>query len=59
MDEKAIFPSHLGLLRKISCTKTGENYLTSTTSKYFDTDVKMAIEQIELLGFFWTDEEYE
>lgn len=59
IDEKVIFPSHIGLLSKISCTKTGENYLTSTTSKYLDSDVKMAIEQIELLGFFWTDEDYE
>lgn len=59
IEEKVIFPSHLGLLKKISCTKTRENYLTSTTSKYLDSDVKMAIEQMELLGFFWTDEEYE
>lgn len=59
IDEKAIFPSHIGLLKKISCTKTGENYLTSMTSKYLDTDVKMAIEEIKLLGFFWTDEEYQ
>jgi hypothetical protein len=58
LEEKVIFPSHLGLLKKISCTKTGENYLTSNTSKYLDSDVKMAIEKIELLGFFWTDEEY-
>lgn len=55
---KKIFPSHLGLLKKISCTKTGENYLTSTTSKYLDKDVKMVIEQIDLLSFFWTDEKY-
>jgi hypothetical protein len=58
IEDKVIFPSHIGLLKKISCTKTGENYLTSTTSKYLDRDVKMAIEQIDLLGFFWTDEEY-
>lgn len=59
IEEKVIFPSHIGLLKKISCTKTGEDYLTSMTSKYLDTDVKMAIEEINLLGFFWTDEEYQ
>lgn len=59
IDEKTIFPSHIGLLKKTICTKTGENYLTSMTSKYLDTDVKMAIEKINLLGFFWTDEEYQ
>ena len=59
IEEKVIFPSHFGLLKKISCTKTGEDYFTSATSKYLDNYVKMAIEEIELLGFFWTDEEYE
>lgn len=58
IEEKAIFPSYSGLLKKVSCTKTGEDYFTSMTSKYLDTDVKMAIEEIDLLGFFWTDEEY-
>lgn len=58
-EEKVIFPSHIGLLKKLTCTKTGENYLTSMTSKYLDNDVKMAIEEISLLGFFWTDEEYQ
>jgi hypothetical protein len=58
-EEKVIFPSHIGLLKKITCTKTGENYLTSMTSKYLDSDVTMAIEEISLLGFFWTDEEYQ
>jgi hypothetical protein len=46
IEEKVIFPSHIGLLKKISCTKTGEDYLTSMTSKYLDTDVKMAIEKL-------------
>lgn len=55
---KKIFPTHLGLLKKVTCTKTGENYLTSSTSKYFDDGVKMAVEKIDLLGFFWADEEY-
>lgn len=58
MEEKKIFPAHLGLLNKVTCTKTGENYLTSNTSKYFDKDVQMAVEEIDLLGFFWTDEQY-
>ena len=59
IEEKVIFPSYIGLLKKISCTRTGEDYLTSMTSKYLDTDVKMAIEEINLIGFFWTDEEYQ
>lgn len=58
MQEKKIFPSQLALINKVTCTKTGEDYLTSNTSKYFDEGVKMAIEKMDLLGFFWTDEEY-
>lgn len=54
--EKKIFPTHLGLLKKVICSKTGENYFTSETSKYLDKEVYMAIENIELLGMFWTDE---
>jgi hypothetical protein len=58
IEEKTIFPSQLGLIKKATCTKTGKDYFTSETSKYLDNDVKMAIEKIEVLGFFWTDEEY-
>lgn len=58
LQDKQVFPSHFGLIKKASCTKTGEDYFTSQNSKYLDDDVNMAIEEIELLGFFWTDEEY-
>jgi hypothetical protein len=58
LDNKDIHPSHLGLIKTVSCSKTKENYLTSTTSKYLDQGVNMVIEKIELLGFFWTDEPY-
>lgn len=58
LDENAVYPSQLGLIQKITCTKTGENYLTSYTSKYLDDDVAMAIEKIDVIGFFWTDEQY-
>jgi hypothetical protein len=58
MDLKKIFPAHLGLIKKVTCSKTGENYLTSNTSKYLDEGVKMIVEKIDLLGFFWTDEQY-
>lgn len=58
VENKQIYPSKIGLIKKASCSKTGENYFTSNTSKYLDTDVKMIIEEIELLGLFWTDEEY-
>jgi hypothetical protein len=56
--DKFIFPSYMGIIKKATCTKTGFDYFTSETSKYLDSDVKMAIERIELAGFFWTDEEY-
>jgi hypothetical protein len=56
VEEKSIFSSYLGLIKKATCTKTGEDYFTSGTSKYLDEDVTMSIEKIELLGFFWTDE---
>ena len=58
IENKQIYPSKIGLIKKASCSKTGENYFTSNTSKYLDIDVKMMIEEIELLGLFWTDEEY-
>jgi hypothetical protein len=56
--EGTIHPSRLGLIEKTTCSKTGENYLTSNTSKYLDTGVNMVIEKIGLIAFFWTDEEY-
>lgn len=58
LDDGIIYPSKFGLLKKITCSKTGEDYLTSITSKYMDDDVKMVIEKIEPAGFFWTDEGY-
>lgn len=58
LEDKQIYPSHFGLIKKATCTKTGEDYFTSQNSKYLDDDVNMAIEEIQLLGFFWTDEEY-
>lgn len=58
IEAKDIVPSKLALIKQINCTKTGENYFTSKTSKYLDNDVKMAIEKMELLGFFWAEEEY-
>lgn len=56
LDEKAIHPSYVTVLTDIVCMKTGENYLTSKTSKYLDEDVKMGINGMYLLGFFWADE---
>jgi len=58
IENSVIYPSYLGLLKKITCSKTGENYLTSNTSKYLDKGVHMVIEKIRLIAFFWTDEEY-
>ncbi|PWK20012.1 hypothetical protein [Xanthomarina spongicola] len=58
IENKIIHPSRLGLIEKITCSKTGENYLTSKTSKYLDKGVNMVIEKISLIAFFWTDEEY-
>ena len=58
IETKQIYPSKIGLIKKASCSKTGESYFTSNTSKYLDSDVKMVIEEIELLGLFWTDEQY-
>lgn len=58
LDNNCVHPSKIGLLKRITCSKTGENYITSETSKYMDEDVKMVIEKIELAGFFWTDEIY-
>ncbi|MCK6609193.1 MAG: hypothetical protein L6Q46_12960, partial [Flavobacterium sp.] len=55
--DKFIFPSYMGIIKKATCTKTGSDYFTSDTSKYLDSDVAMAIEKIELAGFFWTDED--
>lgn len=55
-EEKLLFPSYLGLIEEAYCSKTGENYFTSKTSKYLDQDVGMTIKNIKLLGFFWTDE---
>lgn len=47
-------PAHVILLNQVKCSKTGEDYFSSTTSKYLD-DTIMIIESCELLGFFWTD----
>lgn len=58
LESKQIYLSKIGLIKKASCSKTGENYFSSNSSKYLDPDVNMVIEKIELLGLFWTDEEY-
>ncbi|MNT95349.1 hypothetical protein D3C72_2372140 [compost metagenome] len=58
LDNGTIHPSFFGLLEKVKCSKTGEDYFTSETSKYLDDDVKMVIEKVSPLGFFWTDESY-
>ena len=47
-------PAHIILLKEIECSKTGNDYFTSTTSKYLD-DTVMIIKNCQLLGFFWTD----
>lgn len=47
-------PAHIILLNKVECSKTGQDYFTSTTSKYLDETV-MIIKSCQLLGFFWTD----
>lgn len=56
IEQKKIFPSYVGLIKKATCSKTGNNYFTSETSKYLDDNINMVIEKIEMLGFFWTDE---
>lgn len=56
IEENTVKPSYVTLLTEVVCTKTGENYLTSNTSKYMDEDVTMGIKGMDLLGFFWTDE---
>lgn len=56
--EGAIFPSYFVLIKNAICTKTGEDYFKTDTSKYLDDDVQMLIEKADVLGFFWTDEKY-
>ncbi|WP_241285467.1 hypothetical protein [Chryseobacterium arthrosphaerae] len=56
IQQKKVFPSYIGLIKKASCSKTKENYFISETSKYLDDDTYMIIEEIEFLDFFWTDE---
>lgn len=58
IDEKMVTASYMGIIRKASCSKTGQDYLTCETSEYLDDDVKMNIEKIELAAFFWTDQQY-
>jgi hypothetical protein len=55
IEENTIQPSYVALLTEVVCTRTGENYLDSNTSKYLDEDVNMGIKGMDLLGFFWTD----
>ncbi|MTG98814.1 hypothetical protein GJV76_11845 [Myroides sp. BIT-d1] len=49
--------SYMGLLNTVLCTKTGTDYIESSTSKYLDDGVSMAISDIELLYFFWSQKE--
>lgn len=56
IEENVIQPSYATLLTDVICTKSEENYITSSTSKYLDEDVTMGIKGMDLLGFFWTDE---
>lgn len=57
IEDGSVLPSYAGIIKKASCSRTGLNYLTSSTSKYLDDDVKMNIEKIELATFFWTDQQ--
>ena len=42
------------LLEKVTCSKTGENYFQSQTSKYLDKDVVANIEKCSVISAFWT-----
>jgi len=43
------------VVKKSTCSRSRENYLTSPFSKWLDSDVHTIIEEIEGLTFYWTD----
>ena len=58
MTQGNIYPTYSAILKKVTCSSTGEDYFKSSTSKFLDNDVQMLIEEADLMGYFWTDRKY-
>ncbi|MDN5204593.1 hypothetical protein QQ008_24590 [Fulvivirgaceae bacterium BMA10] len=52
--EEEINIAYSYFVEKVTCSKSGEDYLTSTHSKVFDEEVVAIIEESNLASIFWT-----